>query len=156
LIVRFITFRSSLASDRPHTRNLRQDFGTVVNVEFDLFPRVLLHDTGKMFPTCCNHADRKNVHFISGSGSSTGYATDITLKFSVKKTVHVWIVNGQNIELFSTFLQHVRFQVLTAANMKMALFWVAAPSSLVEVYQRFRGACCLPPDYTTQHPRRKP
>jgi hypothetical protein len=26
---------------------------------------------------------------------------------------------------------------------KMAVFWVAAPSSLVEVYQRFRGPCCL-------------
>jgi hypothetical protein len=25
----------------------------------------------------------------------------------------------------------------------MAVFWVAAPCSLVEVYQRFRGHCCL-------------
>jgi hypothetical protein len=37
----------------------------------------------------------------------------------------------------------VRFQVLTAASMKMAVFWVVAPCSLVEVYRRFRGACCL-------------
>jgi hypothetical protein len=36
----------------------------------------------------------------------------------------------------------VRFQVLTAADMKMAVFWVVAPCSLVEVYRRFRGACC--------------
>jgi hypothetical protein len=27
---------------------------------------------------------------------------------------------------------------------KMAAFWVVAPCSLVEVYQRFRGPCCLP------------
>jgi hypothetical protein len=27
--------------------------------------------------------------------------------------------------------------------MKIAVFWVVAPCSLVEVYQRFRGACCL-------------
>jgi hypothetical protein len=27
--------------------------------------------------------------------------------------------------------------------MKMAVFWVVAPCSLVEVYQRFRGPCCL-------------
>jgi hypothetical protein len=27
--------------------------------------------------------------------------------------------------------------------MKMAVFWVVAPRSLVEVYQRFRGPCCL-------------
>jgi hypothetical protein len=38
---------------------------------------------------------------------------------------------------------YLRFQVLTAASMKMAVFWVVAPCSLVEVYRRFRGACCL-------------
>jgi hypothetical protein len=27
--------------------------------------------------------------------------------------------------------------------LKMAVFWVVAPCSLVEVYQRFRGPCCL-------------
>jgi hypothetical protein len=35
------------------------------------------------------------------------------------------------------------FEVLTAASMRMAVFWVVAPYSLVEVYRRFRGACCL-------------
>jgi hypothetical protein len=39
----------------------------------------------------------------------------------------------------------VGFQVLAAANMKMAVVvWVVAPCSLVEVYRRFRGVCCLP------------
>jgi hypothetical protein len=37
----------------------------------------------------------------------------------------------------------VRFQVLTAANMKTAVFWVVAPRRLVEVYRRYRTACCL-------------
>jgi hypothetical protein len=27
--------------------------------------------------------------------------------------------------------------------MKKAVFWVVTPCSLVEVYRRFRGACCL-------------
>jgi hypothetical protein len=27
--------------------------------------------------------------------------------------------------------------------MKMDVFWVVAPCSLVEVYQRFRDACCF-------------
>jgi hypothetical protein len=27
--------------------------------------------------------------------------------------------------------------------MKMAVFWVVAPCSMVEVYQRFRSACCV-------------
>jgi hypothetical protein len=57
--------------------------------------------------------------------------------------------------------------------LKMAVFWVVAPCSLVEVYQRFRGPCCLRhqrdggnkdlwnvgkllPDYTALQPRRKP
>jgi hypothetical protein len=37
----------------------------------------------------------------------------------------------------------VRFQVLTTATMKMVVFWVIAPCSLVEVYRRFRGACSI-------------
>jgi hypothetical protein len=32
----------------------------------------------------------------------------------------------------------VRFEVLTAVGTKMAVFWVVAPCSLVEIYQRFR------------------
>jgi hypothetical protein len=35
------------------------------------------------------------------------------------------------------------FEVLTAVSTKMAVFWVVAPCSLVEIYQRFRGPCCL-------------
>jgi hypothetical protein len=73
----------------------------------------------------------------------------------------------------------VRFQVLTAACMKITVFRGVAPCSLVEVYRRFRGSCCLHrqgslhhradgaggknlwsvgkrlPDDTAQHPRRQ-
>jgi hypothetical protein len=68
----------------------------------------------------------------------------------------------------SQFIIHVEFEVLTAASMKMAVFWVVAPCSLVEVYQRFRGTYCLHhlgdddgnvgklPDYTALQPRRQP
>jgi hypothetical protein len=31
----------------------------------------------------------------------------------------------------------VSFEVLTAASVKMAVFWVVAPCRLVQVYQRF-------------------
>jgi hypothetical protein len=67
---------------------------------------------------------------------------------------------------------HVGFEVLTAVSTKMAVFWVVAPCSLVEVYKRFRGPCCLHhqgdrgkglwnvdkllPDYTALQPRRQP
>jgi hypothetical protein len=49
-------------------------------------------------------------------------------------------------------------------SMKTAVFWVVSPCSLVEVYQRFRGSCCLHhqgdrgkllPDYTVLQPRRQ-
>jgi hypothetical protein len=40
-------------------------------------------------------------------------------------------------------INSVGFEALTAVSTKMAVFWVVAPCSLVEVYQRFRGACCL-------------
>jgi hypothetical protein len=28
-------------------------------------------------------------------------------------------------------------------NMKMAVFWIATPCGFVEIYQHFRGTCCL-------------
>jgi hypothetical protein len=46
----------------------------------------------------------------------------------------------------------VRFEVLTAASMKVAVFWVVAPYSLVEVYRRLRGASDdLPDDGGSKH-----
>jgi hypothetical protein len=48
--------------------------------------------------------------------------------------------NGKNNEVYKNL---VGFEVLTAVSMKFAVFWVVAPCSLVEVYQRFRGPCCL-------------
>jgi hypothetical protein len=35
----------------------------------------------------------------------------------------------------------VGFEVLTAASMKMTVFWAVASCSLVEIYRRFRGTC---------------
>jgi hypothetical protein len=63
-----------------------------------------------------------SCHFVS-----TGY-TNNSLEYSVVKTEH----NNS-----------VGFEVLMAASMKMAIFWVAGPCSLVEVYLRFRGTSCL-------------
>jgi hypothetical protein len=49
-------------------------------------------------------------------------------------------MDRQDLEIY---LQKVGFEVLTAVSTKMAIFWVVAPCSLVEDYQRFRGPCCL-------------
>jgi hypothetical protein len=37
----------------------------------------------------------------------------------------------------------MRFQVLMAASMKMAVLWDVTSRGLVEDYRRFRGVCCL-------------
>jgi hypothetical protein len=37
----------------------------------------------------------------------------------------------------------LRSQALTAAIMKLIVFWDVAPYSLVEIVRRFRGAYCL-------------
>jgi hypothetical protein len=37
----------------------------------------------------------------------------------------------------------VKFGTGRTLKFNMAVFWVIAPYSLVEVYRRFRGACCL-------------
>jgi hypothetical protein len=51
----------------------------------------------------------------------------------------------------------VRFEVLMAASMKMAVFWVVAPRSLVQVYLILLwNVGKLLPDYTVQQPRRRP
>jgi hypothetical protein len=38
---------------------------------------------------------------------------------------------------------------------KMAVFWVVAPCSLVEVYQRFGGPCCLHHQGESQGPLKR-
>jgi hypothetical protein len=69
----------------------------------------------------------------------------------------------------------VGFEVLTVVSTKMDVFWVVPLCSLVEVYQHFRGPCCLhhhgpdnggskdlwnvgklPPDYMVLQPRKQP
>jgi hypothetical protein len=46
-------------------------------------------------------------------------------------TIIVYLTHSEQVE------------VLTAAGIKMDVFWVVAPCSLTEVYRRFRGAFCL-------------
>jgi hypothetical protein len=49
------------------------------------------------------------------------------------------------------------FEVGTMLSpMKVAVFWVVAPCSLVDVYQRFRCPCCFHHQGTALQPRRQP
>jgi hypothetical protein len=80
---------------------------------------------------------------------------------SVVKTQHIfrqrfWIVIRGAVPSCTIILHCVqRFQETGSVKsnipgdkqqtvcMKMAVFWVVAPCSLVQIYQRFRGPCCL-------------
>jgi hypothetical protein len=53
------------------------------------------------------------------------------------------ILSWKERECTPNLVKFVGFEVLTAVSTKMAIFWVVAPCSLVEVYQRFRGPCRL-------------
>jgi hypothetical protein len=41
------------------------------------------------------------------------------------------------------YVFHLRFQVLTAERIEMAVFEVVAPCNLAEFYWRFSDVCCL-------------
>jgi hypothetical protein len=53
---------------------------------------------------------------------------------------------GRKVSVFSWILDKfvsVAFEVLMVENMKMAVFRLVVPCSLVEGNRRFRGECCL-------------
>jgi hypothetical protein len=60
---------------------------------------------------------------------------------SSETSVNFYQTSWRNIPEDS-HLHNLGFEVLTPENTKMAVLWVVAPCSLVEVYQRFRGPCC--------------
>jgi hypothetical protein len=54
-----------------------------------------------------------------------------------------WLVSNIRNSMLKTVFTQVRFQILTAASIRMTAFWETAPYNLVEVDRRFRGAYCL-------------
>jgi hypothetical protein len=72
--------------------------------------------------------------------------TQVTIEYN--ESVIICDVTGDTMKLKWPIYRYVRFQVLTAASMKMAVFWVVAQCSLVEVYRLFTGACCLHHQYS--------
>jgi hypothetical protein len=56
--------------------------------------------------------------------------------------------SAQKSAWYTKFINVPQHQILW--NSKMAVLWVVAPCSFVEVYQRFRGPCCLHHEATTQ------
>jgi DNA gyrase inhibitor GyrI len=48
-----------------------------------------------------------------------------------------------NVEMDALFNKDPKTILNEQCVKKIAIFWDVAPCSLVEVYRRFRGACCL-------------
>jgi hypothetical protein len=66
----------------------------------------------------------------------------LIMKFRLDGTeLHGRPHSSEPIQLVIFHAQHIkyRFQVLTAASMKMAVCWDVVPCGLVEFYRRFRG-----------------
>jgi hypothetical protein len=84
-----------------------------------------------------------------------GYKDNIEINHKYTECGYVRWINASGAEHLSGFsfwensqehwtvIHLVAFEVLSAASMKMAVFWVVVPCSLIEVYRRFRGTCCL-------------
>jgi hypothetical protein len=47
------------------------------------------------------------------------------------------------VQILTMIYSQGRFQILTAASMKMTIFWDVAPCSLVQIDRRFKGTYCL-------------
>jgi hypothetical protein len=54
-----------------------------------------------------------------------------------------WFVDYWTWEKTQYWMKWLGFEVLAAVSTKIAVVWVVAPCSLVDVYRRFRGICCL-------------
>jgi hypothetical protein len=64
------------------------------------------------------------------------------VQFSYSISVLILRQNIYGVQSYSA-LYKARFQVLTAASMKMAAAWDIAPSSVVAHYRHFGDAYCL-------------
>jgi hypothetical protein len=91
-----------------------------------------------------------------------GITTDVTnIRTPPKQKLH--IIPRYRIRLEKLIVAQLRFQVLTAVSMTMAVFWVIAPCSLVELPHRPDGGGSkdlwnvgkLLLDYTAQQTRRQ-
>jgi hypothetical protein len=67
----------------------------------------------------------------------------LIIRTHLKQTIHRPYKIYERKSYGANYKVPVRFQVLTAASMKIRAFWDVAPCSLVGVDRRFRGAYCL-------------
>jgi hypothetical protein len=110
---------------KPRDIKLHQNVGTI-----------LFKTEAQIRPKACNIRDA-----VSWIGSKSECIVNV-IRFLIRIFNYLFVKDSGYIGLkFSNDV--VRFHVLTAASIKMAVFWDVAPNSLVEVCRRFRGAYYL-------------
>jgi hypothetical protein len=95
-------------------------------------------------------AEQVEIYTYGSSGLDTIFGTLFCQNFksyctTVSRTL--WANQNYISHMFHIFgtTDCLGFEVLMVVSAKMTVFWVVVPCSLVEVYQRFRGLCCLHP-----------
>jgi hypothetical protein len=68
---------------------------------------------------------------------------NVLVFYSLKLEYLVHLMFDRWCELIHKFIVELGLEDLMVVSTKMAVFWVVAPCSLVEVYQCFRGPCYL-------------
>jgi hypothetical protein len=106
---------------------------------------------------CCCRATCLSGHIVD----FTTHTSTVCIRYQVLLlSCNMFVRSHCRLHYTHTSTVCIRYQVLLATyyKEKMAVFWVVAPCSLVEVYQRFRGPCCLHhqgDEYTVLQPRRQ-
>jgi hypothetical protein len=95
------------------------------SLSFSSVPESILHILSAIGRKC---SDKLRVTIQNGITWANSRSTVLLEKLIV----------AQLVTKFSAFYGSRRF-----ITMKISVFWVVAPCSLVEVCQRFRGPCCL-------------
>jgi hypothetical protein len=58
--------------------------------------------------------------------------------------LHLQCIRSKDLKMKTNVAtKNKAFSITNTLKIKIAVFWVVAPCSLVEIYQRFRGPCCL-------------
>jgi hypothetical protein len=116
---------------RIYTFNDQRTFSIAAVISFPIYKRKVLFQMGTKLQ---DSAIQDTLH----ERETNVYAGSFLLTLA---SYFVFALNS--FCLLEIILYYVRLDIITMANMKMAVFLVVVPRSLVEVYRRFRAPCCI-------------
>jgi hypothetical protein len=100
--------------------------------------------------TAQNYLTNTAFTVVHGASESTRRPTQARVAqgpgpatYHLQNNTTVWMFQSMLMIRMSLFGQAACNGLLKNYTTKMAVFWVVAPCSLLEVYRRFTGVCCL-------------